>query len=79
MTQKFFTGDIVRYVGRSKAWARTHEIEMIVHDVQYQGGGTFEYSTTYGAWFSDEDFELIKRADAESFAELDRDLEGETQ
>jgi hypothetical protein len=77
MTQKFFTGDIVRYVGRSKTWARNQE--MVVHDAQYQGEGTFEYSTTSGAWFSDEDFVLIRRADAESFAELDRHFEGEEE
>ena len=77
MTQKFFTGDVVRYVGSSKA--RTSGERMIIHDAQYEGEGQFEYTTNYGAWFEDRDFELIKRADAESFAELDRHLEGEEE
>lgn len=70
--QKFYTGDVVEYVGKSGVWkwGETH----IIHDCEYEGQGTFKYSTNRGAWFEDNDFVLIRKADAESFKQLDEAL-----
>ena len=71
----FNIGDVVRYIGKSNFWKQnqTH----IINECSYQGGGDFEYSTNYGAWFSSTDFKLIRKADKNSFAILDKDLENE--
>ena len=71
--QKFFTGDVVNYVGRSdRSWVidETH----IIHECEYNGTGIFSYSTNKGAWFSDRDFKLVRKADKLSFKELDLSL-----
>lgn len=76
MSQKFFTGDVVRYVGKSRTWLGGSGIH-IIHETDYLGKGKFEYSTNRGAWFSANDFELVRKADADSFKELDSDLREE--
>jgi hypothetical protein len=75
--QKFFTGDRVRYVGKSEVW--TKDEAMIIHEAIHQGGGVFEYSTTSGAWFEDDDFVLVSRADEESLAQLEEVLAEEDE
>lgn len=67
MAQKFFVGDVVGYIGGG-SWSERH----IISQADYRGGGHFSYATNRGAWFSDTDFKLIRRADKESFAELDK-------
>ena len=75
MAQKFFTGDVVNYVGKSRTWlgSGVH----IIHKTDYLVKGIFEYSTNRGAWFSKNDFELVRKADVASFKELDSDLSEE--
>lgn len=72
MTQKFFTGDRVIYVGTHR-WSKNH----IIHDCKYTGNGQFKYSTNCGAWFSEKEFQLVERATKQSFKELDKDLQEE--
>lgn len=67
MAQKFFVGDVVEYIG-PRNWSKRH----IISDADYCGAGRFEYATDRGAWFTDAEFKLIRRADKESFAELDK-------
>ena len=74
MTQKFFTGDVVEYIGGGNR-GKSH----IIHECAYIGEGTFEYSTNQGAWFEDTDFKLIRKADTKSFAKLDKDIEDELE
>ena len=69
---KFQTGDVVEYVGKG-TWSKKH----IIHEVSYMGKGKFEYSTNNGAWFSEDMFNLIRKADSRSFAQLDKDLDDE--
>jgi hypothetical protein len=66
---KFNVGDVVKYITKNGTW-KYGALHVIV-EVEYQGQGVFEYSTTRGAWFQDEDFELVRKADAESLAEID--------
>lgn len=68
---KFHTGDVVRYIGTS--WTKGQE--HIIHKVDYCGGGRFQYSTSRGAWFTSKEFELVRKADKESFAALDKAIE----
>ena len=78
MTQKFFTGDKVIYTQRDNGFwevGQTH----IINKCSYRGGGLFEYSTTRGAWFSDNDFELVHRATKASFKQLDKSLSDENE
>ena len=66
---KFQTGDVVKYVGTGN-WSKEH----IIHGVVYQSRGHFDYTTNMGMWFVESDFELIRKADSQSFAQLDKDL-----
>lgn len=61
--QHFFTGDVVL--------EKTTKKEHIIHEAFYEGKGVFVYSTTEGAWFEPSEFVLIRRADSESFKQLD--------
>ena len=71
--KRFYTGDVVKFVGkRQNSWRQNEE--HIIHECNYQGDGNFQYSTNRGAWFSSSDFELVRRADKNSFAALDKDL-----
>jgi len=72
----FQTGDVVKYVGKDTTFWRSGK-EHIIYESSYMGDGIFEYSTNRGAWFSHNDFELVRRADKESLAQLDKDLEDE--
>lgn len=71
----FNTGDVVTYVGKSTIWDkdRIH----VIHEVDYLGKGCFQYSTNKGAWFKSQDFKLVRKADKESLAKLDKDIEDE--
>ena len=69
---KFQTGDVVKYVGPGN-WSKEHIIDRVV----YQYNGRFDYTTNKGAWFVESDFELIRKADSRSFAQLDKDLNDE--
>lgn len=73
--QKFFTGDRVRYVGKSRSWDKDNI--MIIRDCRYNGNGLFSYSTTSGAWYKDIEFTLVERANEETFKQLDRFLDAE--
>lgn len=75
--QKFFTGDRVRYIGKSRSWNKDEA--MIIHECKYDGSGLFSYSTTSGAWFGDDDFVLVSRADEESLAQLEEVLSEENE
>ena len=66
---KFQTGDVVKYVGPGN-WSKEH----IIYKVVYQCRGRFDYTTNKGAWFVESDFELIRKADSQSLAQLDKDL-----
>lgn len=71
----YHIGDVVKYVGNGRSWqkGKIH----IIYSCDYCGRGTFEYSTNRGAWFNSDDFELVRRADEESFRELDISIFGE--
>lgn len=71
--KRFYTGDVVKFVGKRQSSWRQND-EHIIHECDYQGGGNFQYSTNKGAWFSSSDFELVKKANKESLAKLDKDL-----
>jgi hypothetical protein len=69
--QKFNIGDVVNYVNKTDtSWkvGQTH----VIHEVYYRGQGEFEYSTTRGAWFHENDFELVRKADKKSLKQLDK-------
>lgn len=73
MTQKFCIGDRVEYINKnSRSWRVGGE--HIIANIQYMGNGLFEYSTNLGAWFDNDDFKLISRADKASFKKLDQDI-----
>jgi len=76
MSQLFFVGDVVRYVGSSKPYQ--HGKKHIIREASYKGNGDFEYATTKGAWFTSDDFHLVRRANASSFAKLDKHYELDT-
>jgi hypothetical protein len=46
----------------------------IIYECDYVGKGQFNYSTNRGAWFNAEDFVLIRKADKQSFKNLDKSL-----
>jgi len=71
--QKFKVGDVVKYIKRKHRCWKYGE-EHIIRKAEYNGKGEFQYSTNHGAWFDDDDFELVRPADLESFAQLDKDL-----
>ena len=68
----FQTGDVVEYIGPNN-WSKEH----IIHEASYIGMGKFEYSTNKGAWFQEANFKLIRKADSQSFAQLDKDIDNE--
>lgn len=70
---KFNTGDVVKYIKKNNTFWKPGEIH-IIHEVDYLGAGEFQYSTNLGAWFNNTDFQLIRKADRRSLAQLDKDL-----
>ncbi len=71
----FQTGDVVKYIGKDSMF--TKRTIHIINECHYIGKGKFEYSTNHGAWYTNKDFKLIRKADSKSFKQLDKDIEAE--
>lgn len=76
MITPFQTGDVVKYIGKG-TWKK--DAIHIIHECDYLGKGQFQYSTNRGAWFDTEDFVLIRKADKQSFKDLDKYLKEEDE
>lgn len=72
----FQTGDVVKYTGKHLPYNKKGKLH-IIHNADYLGKGEFQYSTNKGAWYSESDFTLVRKADAASFKKLDEDLQNE--
>lgn len=77
LTIKYHTGDVVKYINRNGSWK--YGSIHIIHETSYEGNGVFKYSTNRGAWFDSKDFTLVRRADKDSFKQLDKSLEDEEE
>ncbi len=64
---KYNVGDVVKYVGKKGSW-RQNQI-MIIYEVSIDSGQV-EYSTDLGAWFTEKEFTLVRKADHASMKEL---------
>ncbi len=73
--QKFFTGDLVEYIGTGRSWEKG--VNHIIHECKYHGQGVFYYSTNLGAWFNHQEFKLIQKATKKTLNQLDKDLDDE--
>lgn len=69
----FSIGDIVSYKGEDSFWKKG-EIH-IIYEACYLGNGELDFSTNKGAWFSQNDFDLVEKASKKSFKQLDKDME----
>ena len=72
--KNFSIGDVVEYVGPPRHWTKG-DVHIIAECQRYSG--TTQYATNRGAWFTNDDFELIRKADEASFAQLEADLDDE--
>jgi len=70
---RYHIGDVVEYVG-TDIWSKRHIIHEISH---HEGDLSPVYSTNKGAWFTGEDFKLIRRANKKSLRKLKKDISAE--
>ena len=77
MSQRFNIGDLVSYKGEDSFKATKGE-QHIIKDVVYHGNNHFTYSTNLAAWFDNNDFILVTKANTTTFNQLDKDMENET-
>jgi hypothetical protein len=66
---QFGIGDIVSF-NKNCTFGKKGETT-IIEEVDYQGGGEFQYATTDGAWLDHDELSLVSKADKDSFKKLD--------
>lgn len=74
--QRFNIGDVVKYISKDDFWdyGETH----IIAEVE-RLQGEWQYATNQGAWFYNDDFELVRRADKRSLRVVDRHMDDEEE
>lgn len=78
--QKYRIGDVVMIADEMPMSMRhfAHGVEAVVRNVERFRGG-FEYITTKGGWYDEEQLTLVRHADKQSMKILDRDFEEEDE
>ncbi len=67
--KSFAVGDTVRYIGAA-SFVREHGEIHIISEAHFRNRTTPSYATNRGAWFTNDDFELVEKATLASFKQL---------